>query len=322
VGAIEAAADIASNLSSLVSPSSYEMPWSKFPKGIMDPNYILNGIGPAFQEASRIYQTLDLPPPDPGKVAGAWEAFAKETVRIKDEMLSTKTALLAAVPIVGPTVLVPARLSYSVHTHVYGGLISALFYTSVVGAFGHLALKDPSTQAFSIHKLVIDGDLPEKTAVDHAGWCYTGFRLITLLDSLGLLRPLKRGGTSGLGAVPLVPIIIGALAGICIIAGAIVLSKNLSEVNKLQARVVETKLEIMKDQCAKSTDPKIIAQCAAGPTAEDLRGGSLAGAISDSIAKVGSDLMKYLVIAGVAYVGVTILLPSLFAKKAKEAVAT
>lgn len=319
MGAIEAAADIASNLGSLVSPSSYEMPWSKFPKGIMDPSYILNGIGPAFQEASRVYQTLDLPAPDPAKVASAWEAFGHETLRIKDEMLSMKTALLAAIPVIGPTVLLPLRLSYSVHKNTFGGLISALFYTSVVGAFGHLALKDPSTQAFSIHKLVIDGDLPEKTAVDHAGWCYTGFRLITLLDGLGALRPLKRSGTSGLGAVPLVPIIIGAVAAVCIIAGAIVLSKNLSEVNKLQAKVVETKLEIMKEQCGKSTDPKIIAQCAAGPTAEDLRGGSLAGAISDSISNIGSNLMKYLVIAGVAYVGVTVLLPALVTKKAKEA---
>lgn len=322
MGTIEDAAEIASNLKSLVNPASYEMPWSRFPKGIMDPAYILNGIGPAFQEASRVYQTLDLPEPDPAKVASAWQAFATETARIKKELASSKIGLLNAVPVIGPTVIVPLAIAYKVQSHVYGGLVSALYYTSVVGAFGHLALKDQSTQAFSIHKLVIDGDLPEQTAVEHAGWCYTGFKLITLLEQFGLLQPLKRGGQSGLGAVPLVPILIAALVGIAIIAGAIVLSKNLSEVNKLQAKVVETKLEVMKEQCAKTNDPKLIAQCASGPTAEDLRGGTLAGAVSDAISNVGSNLMKYLVIAGAVYVGVTVALPALITKKAKEAVAS
>ena len=315
MGVLEDAAVLASDLKSLVSPSSYEMPWNRFPKGIMDPAYILNGIGPAFQDASRVYQTLDLPAPDPARVASAWEVFADETARIKKEMASAKVGLLSSVPVVGPLVLAPLALSYSVQSHVYGGLISALYYTSVVGAFGHLALKDASTQQFSIHKMVIDGDLPQQTATEHAGWCYTGFRLIVLLDQMGFLRPLKK---SGLGAVPLVPLVLGALAAIAIIAGAIVLSRNLSEVNKLQAKVVDTKLELMKEQCAKTTDPQIQAQCAAGPTAEDLRGGSLAGAISDSISQVGSNLAKYLVIAGAVYLGVT-LLPGLLAKKAVKA---
>ena len=251
MGVLEDAAVIASHLKDLVSPSSYEMPWNKFPKGIMSADYILNGIGPAFQEASRVYQTLDLPDVDPSRVASAWEVFADETLRIKSTMKDMKLAgLLAAVPIVGPMVLLPVALSYKVASNVLGGLVSALYYTSVVGAFGHLALKDASTQQFSIHKMVVDGDLPQETAVAHAGWCYTGFRLIVILDQLKILTPLKRGSaTNGLGALPVVPLIIGAVAAVCIIAGAIVLSKNLSEVNRLQAKVVETKLEAMKEAC-------------------------------------------------------------------------
>jgi hypothetical protein len=318
MGVLEDAAEIASNLGKVVSPSSYEMPWGRFPKGIMSADYILNGIGPAFQEASAVYQTLDLPDMDPSKAASAWKVFADETLRIKDALKDSKTAgILAAIPVIGPMVLLPAALSYKVATNVLGGLIAALFFTSAQGALGHIALKDASTQQFSIHKMVIDGDLPEATAVSHAGWCYTGFRLITILNGLGALRPLKKGGTSGLGALPIVPLVIGAVAVVCIIAGAIVLSKNLSEVNVLQAKVVETKLQAMKDACEKTSDPKIIAQCARGPTKDDLMGGSLASGISEAIAKVGSDLAKYLVIAGAIYLG-AMMLPTLLGK-AKEA---
>lgn len=271
MGVLEDSAEIASNLGKLINPSSYEMPWNRFPQGIMSFAYIDGAIGPAFQEASRVYQTLDLPEMDPSKASSAWKVFADETLRIKDAMKDAKIGgLLLAVPVIGPTVLLPLALSYKVASNVLGGLVAALYYTAVSGAFGHIALKDSSTQVFSIHKMVIDGDLPEQTATAHAGWCYTGFKLITILDGLGALRPLKKGGTSGLGAVPVVPIVLGALAVVCIIAGAIVLSKNLSDVNQLQARVIETKLEVMKKTCAETTDPKILAECAKGPTKDDL----------------------------------------------------
>lgn len=320
MSALDDAAELASHLKDLVSPSSYEMPWNKFPRGIMDPAYILSGIGPAFQEASRVYQTLDLPEPDPTKVASAWEVFAEETTRIKGELASAKMGLLSSVPIIGPLVAVPMALAYKIQSSVYGGLVTALYYTSVVGAFGHLALKDASTQQFSIHKMVIDGDLPEQTAVAHAGWCYTGFKLITMLDQFKLLAPLKKGGTSGLGAFPLVPVLIAALVGIAIIAGAIVISKNLSEVNRLQAKVVEKKLEVMVETCRGATDRKIVEMCAHGPTADDLRGGSLAAGISDALAKTGQSLAKYLVIAGALYVGFA-LLSTKATKKAAQTVA-
>lgn len=315
MGALEDAADLASNLGKLVSPSSYEMPWSRFPKGIMSADYILSGIGPAFEQASRIYQTLDLVTPSPSEAASAWKVFADETTRIKKEQQSLGVTLLTSIPIVGPMVLAPAALAYRATSNVLGGLVAALYYTSVVGAFAHLALKDSSTQAFSIHKSVIDGDLTEQTAVAHAGWCYTGFKLIALLDSFKLLTPLKKPGMSGygrtgLGVAPLVPILIAAVVGIAIIAGAIVISKNLSDVNALQAKVVQTKLEVMKETCAKATDPKIIADCAKGPTEADLRGGSLAAGISDALAKMGSDLAKYLAIGAVVLIGLE-LLPSL-----------
>ena len=324
MGSIESCAELASNLGSIVSPSRYEFDWGRYPKGINDPAYILGGIGPAFDRASKIYQTLDLPPPDPSKVVSAWKVFLDEATRIKGDFFSWKTAVLATVPIIGPTVLIPAQLSWKVSNSVYGGMITALFYTAVTGAFGHIAFKDASTREFSIHKMVIDGTLSEKTAMEHAAWAYTAFQLIVVLDELRMLAPLKKPGMSGaMGALPLVPIVIGAVAAVLIIAGAVVLSKNLSEVNSLRARVVEEKIVLMKETCAKTTDPKIIAQCAAGPTADDLSAGTMATELSKALAKTGSDLARYVVI-GLGIFAAIELLPHFIgkAKDAKEAAAS
>lgn len=313
MGALDDCAELASHLSSVVSPDRYVMPWHRFPRGINDPSYILNGIGPAFERATQVYRTLDLPTPDPREVVSAWDVFLKEASRIKDDFLSWKTAALAAIPVIGPLVILPAKLSYNVMTNTLGGMVSALYYTSVTGAFGHIAVKDKSTEQFSIHKLVIDGDISPELAAEHAGWSYTGFRLIVTLDELGILRPLKRGGTSGLGALPVVPIIIGAVAAVLILAGAVVISKNLSEVNALRAQVVELKLKVMEDACAKATDPRTISECARGPTADDLSGGTIASEISKALSASGQSLAMWVVIAASVFLGIQ-LLPNIVGK--------
>jgi hypothetical protein len=79
----------------------------------------------------------------------------------------------------------------------------------------------------------------------------------------------------------------------------------------------------MVDTCKNATDPKIIQQCASGPTKDDLTGGSLANGINDAIKGAAQDLAKYLAIGLGAFLVIQ-LLPHIIDKmkeSAKEATA-
>lgn len=323
MGAFEDCVALASRLREFVSPSRYELDWKKFPQGVWSIQYITGALAPAFERASRVYQTLDLPELSPSQVGSAWKVFLDGSVRVSREFPSWKVQMLKTLPVIGPLVALPASMAYSISSSIYGGLITALYYTSSSGALGHIAFKDKSTEQYSIHKMVIDGQLPEATAVAHAGWAYTGFSLISVLDEFGLLKPLKKPGMAGapLGALPAV-VFVGVVVLACIIAAAVVISKNLSEVNQLQAKTVEAKIQVMVDTCKNSKDPAIIKQCASGPTKDDLTGGSLANGINDAIKNASQDLAKYLAIGLGAFLVIQ-LLPHIIGRlKASAAEAT
>lgn len=275
---------------------------------LWDSRYLLSHLMPAYERATAIYQTLELPIRDPKEAVTGWVAFKDELDRIDGAGIKRWMTLAAATGPIGMAI-VPTILTVKIGPHLYAGVISALYWTAVTGFYGHAAFKDQETLPYSIHMMVKEGKLTEAQAMAHAGWAYTAFKLMAQLERLGGLRPLKRG-QSGLGAVPVAAILIGVLVVILILAGAVVLSKNLSEVNALRADVIKSKLETQKEICARATDPAVQVKCAEGPTAEDLSAGTFATELSKALAAMGTKLVKYVTIGLFAYLGIT-LLPSL-----------
>ncbi len=287
---------------------------------LWDARYLLSHLMPAYERATAIYQTLDMPIRDPKEAVDGWKVFKDELLRSHSDGLSSFLAG-AAGGIPGAGMVLPAALVLEAAGRAYAGLIASMYWSAVTGFFGHVAFKDASTQAFSIHQMVKDGTLTEQDAMAHAGWCYTSFKLLAKLDAIGGLRPLKRG-TSGLGAVP-VALVVGIVLVVIVIAGAIVLAKNLSEVNALRAKTVEAKLDTMRETCKNATDAAVRLKCAEGPTADDLSAGTFATELSKALAATGGQLAKYLAIGVLGYLGIMIL-PTLVGRVkagAKEAAA-
>jgi hypothetical protein len=286
---------------------------------LWDARYILSHLMPAYERATAIYQTLDLPTRDPSEVVSGWVAFKDELARVDSKGLGTFIGIAGTT---GPlaSALVPAIMMMKVAPRAYAGLIAALYWSAVTGFFGHVAFKDKETAAYSIHQMVVEKKLTEAEAMAHAGWAYTAFKLIALLERLGALSPLKKG-QAGLGALPVL-LVIAIVVVILGIAGAIVISKNLSEVNALRATNIEAKVDAFKATCAKATDPAVQLKCAQGPTADDLSAGTFASELSKALAATGSTLAKYLMYGLFAYLGVA-LLPMIVGRVkegAKEAV--
>jgi hypothetical protein len=286
---------------------------------LWDARYLLSHLMPAYERATAIYQTLALDVRDPQQAVDGWKVFKDEMMRsYGDGLPGYLTGAAGAVP--GASAVLPALLAMKAAGAAYAGLIASLYWSAVTGFFGHVAFKDEDTRAYSIHQMVLEKKLTEAEAMAHAGWCYTAFKLIAKLDAIGGLRPLKKG-SSGLGAIP-AALVVAVVLVVIIIAGAIVLSRNLSEVNTLRAKTVEAKLEAMKETCANATDPAVRLKCAEGPTADDLSAGTFATEMSKALAATGSSLAKYLAIGVLGYLGI-MMLPTLVGRTkagVKEAV--
>lgn len=282
---------------------------------VKDARYLTDFLIPAYKRATAIYETLDLPIKDPKEAVGGWSAFADEMTRVFDSGFTN--FLLANQNAAGPfmTAVVPVAFALNVSMHAYAGIISAAYWSATTGLFGHLAFQDAATRDYSIHAMVLDGTLDEKMALAHAAWAYTTFRMIEQLEKFHALAPLKKGA-SGLGFPPAAAIVIGVVIAIIIIAGFIVLSKNLSEVNAMRAKVIDTKLETLRETCAKATDPKVQLKCAEGPTADDLSAGTFATELSKAMASAGNQVIKYAMIGLGVFLGIQLLptlIPKLFA---------
>lgn len=91
--------------------------------------------------------------------------------------------------------------------------------------------------------LILSGKMTEEEVVRHASLTTAMFECIILLNMWGLLGPIKKKGTSGLGAGPLVVVgvVIVAVIAIAIIAFMVIGIVDVSQKNRM-----------MKDECEKA----------------------------------------------------------------------
>ena len=91
--------------------------------------------------------------------------------------------------------------------------------------------------------LILSGKMTEEEVVRHASLTTAMFECIILLNMWGLLNPIKKKGTSGVGAAPLVVagVVIVAVIAIAIIAFMVIGIVDVSQKNRL-----------MKEECEKA----------------------------------------------------------------------
>lgn len=189
--------------------------------------YMYEYILPAFERASAVIDTLDLPRRPPDEVLEAYSVLTSDVASVGDkalEVVKLNVQITKAMLFPSDNALFAVRAQLG----IYGLWVYHLWSAALTGAHAHLSAQ--------IHKSGID----DADIAYHASLVTMCLNLITQLDRWQLLLPLKKKSTSGLGAIQLGAgaIIIGAVLAVAIVWGLVAIFQ-LSLRQKIVAQVCE-----------------------------------------------------------------------------------
>lgn len=213
---------------------------------------------PAFNRCAAVIDTLELDRSNNSAVIANYFNIDSELSDMANDMLKVST--------VGIELLVPT-LWPKLQVEAYSQIIWYMWAMALTGANMHLTAQ--------IHK----SGIPDADIAYHASLVTMMFNVISRLDAFGLLKPIKKGSTKGLGAVPLLAIIVLGAIAIIALAWAIVAIFEISQRN-----------EVVKAACVKATDsgdPEAIVNCQKLFSSPE---GDIAGQIPKSLSKLAGEL--------------------------------
>lgn len=196
--------------------------------------YIYDYLIPSADRATATMRKLDLGVADKDK---AFEAF--------------RTVYHSVVSLSGDALLEAARMGHSMLTDAlapnvgkdaYRYMIDAAYTTAMYGISLHLPPLDWKERGISPIGSIHYSGLSEADIAQHANMVFSLFDGIALLDRLGALSPIKKPefSTSGLGAAPLVVLVVGGIVvvllgvGVCaVIAWFLLAMTDTSSKNRL-----------------------------------------------------------------------------------------
>lgn len=185
---------------------------------------------PAFQRAAATIDTLALLRQPPDEVLNAYAILSSEVSSVESKAFEilkanftfTKTMLF---PFEGAALALKAQLG------IYNMFIYHLWSAALVGANAHITGR--------IHL----AGLPDAEIAYHASLTTMCLNLIAWLDSLKLLAPLKKGATSGLGAVPVAALVVLGAVAIGAIVWGLIAIYQMSLRQKIVEQVCEKAIE-------------------------------------------------------------------------------
>lgn len=187
---------------------------------------------PAFNRAAKVIDSIDIQHGTTTEVLLNYYNLREKLSDQADELLQ----------VAGTTVqLVNPLFSPTVAWSSYNNIVWYMWASALTGAEMH------------INAMIHKSGIPDADIAYHASLVTMLFNAIARMDDFGLLKPLKKSSTSGLGAVPLVAAIILGAVAIVMLAWAIVSIFEISQRN-----------EVVKAVCAeaaKSGNPADIANC-------------------------------------------------------------
>ncbi len=226
---------------------------------------------PAFNRCSRVIDTLQL---ERRTTADALSNYFK----IRDLVGSDADGMLRVVGSGAGTIvqLMNPANTLDVMNESFQTIIWHMWAMALTGANMHITAQ--------IHK----SGIPDADIAYHASLVTMMFNVISKLDDVGALRSLKKGGVSGLGAVPLLVIIVLGAVAIIALAWAVVAIFEISQRN-----------EVVKAACVKATDsgdPEAIVNCQKLFSTPE---GDVASAIPKGISAIAEKISIFaMVIAG------------------------
>ncbi len=213
---------------------------------------------PAFNRCAAVIDTLDLDRSSNSEVIATYFGIDSDLSDMADSMLKVTGASIQAIdPFMWPKLQVEA----------FDHMIWYMWAMALTGANMHLTAQ--------IHK----SGIPDADIAYHASLVTMMFNVISRLDAFGLLKPLKKKSASGLGAVPLLAIIVLGAIAIIALAWAIVAIFEISQRN-----------EVVKAACVKATDsgdPEAIVNCQKLFSSPE---GDIAGQIPKSLGKLAQEM--------------------------------
>lgn len=227
---------------------------------------------PAFTRCSAVIDTLDLDRSNNSATIANYFNIDGELSDLADGMLKvTGVSIEIANPLMWPKLQVQS----------YQQIIWYMWAMALTGANMHLTAQ--------IHK----SGIPDADIAYHASLVTMMFNVISRLDAFGLLKPIKKNSANGLGAVPLLAIIVLGAIAIIALAWAIVAIFEISQRN-----------EVVKAACVKATDsgdPEAIVNCQKLFSSPE---GDIAGQIPKSLSKLASELGMIAMIGAGIYLAI------------------
>jgi hypothetical protein len=219
---------------------------------------------PAFNRCAQVMDTLDL---KHGTTAEAMANYFK----IRDSLSDTADTMLQVVGTATTTTIQlvanPTGAPIQLMAESFQNILWYMWAMALTGANMHITAQ------------IQKSGVPDADIAYHASLVTMMFNVITRLDDFGMLKPFKKSGTSGLGAVPLIAIIVLGAVAIIALAWAVVAIFEISQRN-----------EVVKAACVQATnsgDPQAIINCQKlFSTPEGDIAGQLPKSISDVVQKI------------------------------------
>lgn len=189
---------------------------------------------PAFNRCAAVIDTLELQ-------HGTSTEVLANFFKIRDSLSDTADAMLQVQGTIVQLVANPAGTTVQLISQSYQTIIWHMWAMALTSANMHITAQ--------IHK----SGIPDADIAYHAQLTTMMFNVITRLDDFGMLKPFKKSTVSGLGAVPLLAIIVLGAVAIIALAWAVVAIFEISQRN-----------EVVKAACVKATDsgdPEAIINC-------------------------------------------------------------
>lgn len=163
--------------------------------GVHSSAYIQQYLSPAFVQATVTWASLDVVP---GSTAMVLADYAEIRDKFGDTADSALKTVGTVVQLVNPVLMTTVPVS---------AVRNVLWYLRSVTFLGV-----NSQLSGMIHR----SGIPDADIAYHASLCTMSCNLFSQMDKLGMLKPWKKGATSGLGAAPMAAIAIGIAAVIAL----------------------------------------------------------------------------------------------------------
>lgn len=233
---------------------------------VRNPAYMDQYLLPAFNRAAAVIDTLQLNREPPPEVMKVYAALTNDVRDLGDKAFEILDANFQFTKLM----LFPsesAGFGLKADVFVYNTFLYHLWSCALTGANAHVTGR--------IH---LSGLSDEEIAY-HASLVTMCLNLFPWIDKLGLLAPLKKGGTNGLGAVPLAAIIVLGAVLLGVIAWGVVAIWQLTLRQKIVDQVCQQAIESGDPVQAKRCDDLV-------NNPEANIAGTLPGAVGDVVEKV------------------------------------